>query len=68
MILAGVGRLLFKKAEGFGRQDRPAVLFGYALLVGRDVTCEMKVLCPCQLGVFPHVQPSLSKPVLISAC
>ena len=44
MILAGVGRLLFKTAEGFGRYNRPAVVFRYALLVGSDVACELKVL------------------------
>ncbi len=52
MILAGVGRLLFKTAEGFGRHGRPAVFFRYALLVGRDVACELKVLYPCELEVF----------------
>lgn len=50
MILAGVGRLLCRTAEGFGRHIRPAVEFRYGLLVGSDMACELIILycfAPC---------------------
>ena len=50
MTLAGVGRLLCRTAEGFGRHNRPAVDSRYGLLVGSDVACELSGLywfSPC---------------------